>query len=313
MAESIKRTDPRMRRLARAALAAYDIEPLGVRLVATSFNTVYRVTTATGDLVLRVGGEVRVNPVDAAFAEDLLTRELADAGIRVPLVQRTRDGAPSVWVHDDELGERECMLLTWTPGRRISRPTSAADRDRLARLSASLHRVATPRLTRPRGALDGRSALLVELPDRLGDLPRADAQLVAAGLEIAQDAVDGIWEDSREPPLLVHGDLTPSNVLRDGGELVPIDFQDLSWSHREQDLAITLYGLTAGELDASEVAAFRAAYETVLPWPTLDEELLRRLILARRLTMVHLGLNLRRPGIEAFLERHLAAIRTLLP
>lgn len=312
MAASITDPDRRMRRLARAALGAYDLEVQRMTLVATSFNTIFRVATPRGDFALRVGAEVRVHPEDAARAEDEFTRELAGAGLRVPLVERTRDGASSVWVRDDEHGDRECMLLTWTPGRRIRRPATAADRDRLARLSAAMHRVATPRLVRPAGTLDGRSALLIDLPDRLGTLPRETRAQFAAGLEVAQDAVDGLWEDSREPPLLVHGDLTPTNVLRDGDELVPIDFQDLSWAHREQDLAITLYGATGGRLDGDAIRGFRAAYETVLPWPALDEDLLRRLFLARRLTMVHLGLHLRRPGVEAFLETHLAAMRDLL-
>jgi len=54
--------------------------------------------------------------------------------------------------------------------------------------------------------------------------------LFADALARAQSAVDSLWRSPPHPPRLVHGDLTPANVIASPPSgLVPIDFQDTTW------------------------------------------------------------------------------------
>ena len=50
-------------------------------------------------------------------------------------------------------------------------------------------------------------------------------------------------------------------------------------------------------------AAFRLGYESVRPWPDLPPELLATLCAARRLHQLNLSLTLRKPGLDAFVDR----------
>ena len=303
-----------VRRLGRAALEQFGVRARRVDPVAQSHNSVFRVRSDEGDFALRVGPAFRAHPIDAAHAEAELTAELADAGIPVPRVRRTLDGPPAALLRaDDVAGERECMLLTWTPGRPIARPASDRNVERLGVLSARLHAVARPRSEHPRGAFDGRRAVLIAGDDLLDLAPRELQHVFADAHDRAQAAIDSLWTRDGIRPALLHNDLTVSNVLLRGDELLPIDFQDASWVHVEQDLAITLYGFTGGVVPSPDLLArFRRAYETVRPWPALDDELLRLLLVARRLTMVSLALHLNRPGVDGYLEQQATGIRTLL-
>jgi len=303
----------RLRRVAAEALRRYDLRDYRLALLADSFNTIFRVSCAGEIFVLRVGPALRIHTPDAAYAESAWTTELAAAGLRVPRIVTTSDGSPSVRAAADDVpGVRECTLLTWTTGRALTRPVSGRDVHDLAVLSARLHRASPARRSRPPGALNGRFGLLFELPNRLSELPEPRRSLFTAALARAQSGIDGLWQRRAEPPPLIHHDLAPNNVLRDRHGLRPIDFQDLTWGHREQDLANTIYGLTRGDLVNETIERFRSSYETLRPWPELNDDLLADLFAARRASMVNLALAVGRPGLDDYLARHSDALRTYL-
>jgi Ser/Thr protein kinase RdoA (MazF antagonist) len=112
---------------------------------------------------------------------------------------------------------------------------------------------------------------------------------------------------------VIHFDLTPRNVVRlpDGG-LGAIDFQDMAWGHRAHDIAHSVFGATRGEWSVSALTAFRAGYSRHAAWPAIDDDLLRRLFVARRVSMINLTLALRRPGFDENLARHLTALSASL-
>jgi Ser/Thr protein kinase RdoA (MazF antagonist) len=303
----------RLRGLASAALDHYDLGDSKLALLADSFNTLFRVTTAGGTYVLRVGPQHRIHAVGSAQAESDWTDDLVARGLPSPRVVASRDGSPSLTVGIEGVpGLRECMVLTWTPGRTPARPVSTDDARALATLSARLHSVSPGRNERPVGVLDGRSVLLFELPDLLSDLPEPDRTLFGDARSRAQFGIATLWRQASEPPRLLHGDLTPNNVVRNRDGLTAIDFQDMTWGQPEQDVANSLFGLARDDGDGRLAAAYRESYAEVSPWPGLVDDLLEDLFAARRITMVNLALALRRPGLSEYLARHAEALRVYL-
>jgi Ser/Thr protein kinase RdoA (MazF antagonist) len=297
-------------RVVEAALARFPIRYDRVTELSESFNTVYRVDAGSDRFVLRVGRNQRIHAPDAAEAEAAWTDELAAAGLAVPRVVRTVDGAASAAIGGDGMGERQCMLLTWTDGESPARPIHEADARGLGLISAGLHLVSSERPDRPSGVLDGLTVLHFNVANGLGELDREYGALFREAYRVAAQAIHRLCDAGH--PRIIHGDLTAANTIRTDAGLVPIDFQDITWGHVERDIANTLYSIAQDDGDGSLAAAFRTAYETVRPWPALDERLLDGLFLVRRLSMVNLALTLRRPGLMEYLRRHADALRGIL-
>jgi Ser/Thr protein kinase RdoA (MazF antagonist) len=291
-----------------AALRQYDIDPKRVEPLADSFNTLFTVDTGTDRYVLRVGPPSYVHESGAAGAEARWTDELSALGLTVPRVIRSKEGASSVLVDDD--GEaRVCTLSSWVDGETLSRPMAPADAMALGELAARLHTASAPRSARPDGALDGRHVLLFCLPDLLGGAPYAD--VFTAARDRAQSALDRLWAAAGTPRLM-HGDLIPANVVRTRKGLVPIDFQDLFWGHREQDIAITLFSCLRDDDDGTLAECVRTGYERELAWPEFDVIGLDDLYAGRRLMMANLAMALDRTGRDEYLTVHADALRRYL-
>jgi hypothetical protein len=80
--------------------------------------------------------------------------------------------------------------------------------------------------------------------------------------------VDSLWQSPPHPPHLVHGDLTPQNVIVSPHPgLVPIDFQDTVRSFEVQDLSITVSALRRWPDSDRLVNAFRSGYCECRAWP----------------------------------------------
>ncbi|WP_161784051.1 phosphotransferase enzyme family protein [Cellulomonas carbonis] len=294
--------------LVAAALARWGLRGADVVGVRRSYNTVVHVEVGHRHLALRVAPRVGVHAPGSDEAERTLLDHLAAAGAAVPRVHPTIDGAASTTV-DGPHGRVTCMLLDWVPGSEVPRPATPGDAADLGRLSATLHDAAPTAPGPPSGVLDGRRVLTFHVPDRLGEAGD-HAPLLLAARASAQRALDDLWSSAPEPPRLLHGDLTPANVVRSGDRLVPIDFQDALRGHPEQDVAITLVRLARDDAaDGGErCAAFRAGYEAVRPWP-LTPDVAPHLAAARSVQLANLGLVLRNPGLAEHLDLHARALR----
>ena len=123
-----------------------------------------------------------------------------------------------------------------------------------------------------------RGRLYWRVENRLGEV--ASSALVGEALDRAQRFLSELWAHPPRPPHLIHGDLTPDNILVDHGTLVPIDFQDLVWGLDIQDLAIVWSALAPFRRAGSPSRPVPCGYATVRPWPELDPETLAALIAA---------------------------------
>lgn len=293
--------------VALSALRAWGLPRADVLGVSRSFNTVVHVAAGGRELALRIAPAVGLHAPGSDVAEHALLEHLAEQGVRVPRVRTTPDGAVSVHV-DSPGGAVACMLLDWVPGADVPRPASPDDAADLGRLSATLHEAAPSSAHLPSGVLDGRHVLSFRIPDRLAEAGQHAATLVAAHAA-SQRALDALWARAAGTPRVLHGDLTPANVVRSSAGLVPIDFQDAFWGHPEQDVAITLVRLLRDDAadGADRRGAFRAGYESVRTWP-LAPDLEPHLLAARSVQLADLGLTLRAPGLDEHLARHAGAL-----
>ncbi|WP_432160719.1 aminoglycoside phosphotransferase family protein [Streptomyces sp. NRRL F-5630] len=218
--------------------------------------------------VWRLGDTLAVRmPWATERADELLRNELTwlpALAARLPLpVPRPRSlGKPSARF------PRTWMITTWVPGEpgdHVPATDGPATSAALAGFLRALHQPAPA--SAPTGHF-GRGAPLAGAAD---GLPHGFAEAVGKGLLTEPDAVRAVWEDAlaapgwEGPPLWLHGDLHPANVVTTDGALSGvIDFGDLCAGDPACDLAGAWSILPDEALDA-----FLAAYAP-------DSALLRR-------------------------------------
>ncbi len=135
--------------------------------------------------------------------------------------------------------------------------------------------------------------------------------LFADALARAQSVLDSLWQNPPHQPHLVHGDLTPQNVIvspRSG--LVPIDFQDTVRGFEVQDVSITLAALRRRPDDYRLTEAFRAGYSECRAWPDVSPATWESLIAARGLLQMNLTLNVTNiDSLETYVAGHAERLR----
>ncbi|MPS75255.1 MAG: aminoglycoside phosphotransferase [Microbacterium sp.] len=192
-----------------------------------------------GNQMWRLGDElaVRIQRMDTDFDHQLKERQwlpLLAPRLPLPIPVPMRSGAPS------ERFPKMWTVMTWVPGlpldqASITRSEHAADT--LAAFLRALH-VAAP-ADAPADTLRGGhpSDLTNGFDDFLGSV---DVDVI--GSDVA--AVRAVWEDAvaapawTGPPVWVHGDLHPANVVVEDGTLAGVvDFGDLFAGDPAVDLA----------------------------------------------------------------------------
>ncbi len=218
----------------------------------------------------RLGDDLAVRlPWATQSADELLRKEYAwlpvlapNLPLPVPVPQRI--GEPS------KRFPRPWTVTTWVPGEPAdcepaTRAAEAADA--LAAFLTALHRPAPSGA--PAGSY-GRGGPLGGVADQVLD---GIASAAGQGLIPDPDAARAVWEDAAAaphwagPPIWLHADLHPANVLTDNGTICGvIDFGDLCAGDPACDLAAAWVLLPDGAVDR-----FHDAYE-----PGADAATLRR-------------------------------------
>ncbi len=299
------------REVALEALRRYDVSPQRVRLAAESFNSIFRVTTASAVYALRVGAVLQIHPQCTATVEAEWHRRLPRHGVDVPGVLANTSGEFATWVDSGRVGlaPQVCMLFEWVAGRSLRTCLTERRAVALGRLSARLHQEAADWCP-PGGAevLRADRVLYWQLPDRLAEAGArfGFGTLLADAAARAQLVIDWLWERPPHPPILVHGDLTPQNVLvAPKRGLVTIDFQDTVVGFDIQDLSITVSALGRHPEGDQLIEAFRTGYSEVRPWPDIPPALFDSLIAARALHQLNLTLNIvDMAGLGDYIARH---------
>ncbi|MBN9376184.1 MAG: phosphotransferase, partial [Cellulomonas sp.] len=304
-----------VREIALEALRHYDVAPRRLSRAARSFNSVFRVTAASGTHALRVGAEQRIHADGTLATEAAWLRRLAERGMVVPALRTNWAGEVGTVVAARDAVPRTCALFDWVAGRSLRARLTAPTAARLGRLAAQLHADAEDwGLVDPPDVLVADRVLYWRVPVRLTapDIPFHD--VFADALDRAQAALDELWRTPPHRPHLLHGDLTPANVIvTNDGTLVPIDFQDVVWGFDVQDLAITIVALRRAPGGPRLVEAFRDGYASLRPWPASPPELVEALVAARVLGMVNLVVTVHGPADRGdYLAAHAQRLRQWL-
>lgn len=281
----------RLRRVAAAAVARYELGPVRIVPLNHGENTTFRVNAARGAFMLRV---CRPGYQSAAALEselDWLEALRRDTALRVP---RPLCDAQGVRVqHVAAVAGvpqgRSCVLFEWIPGVRRRKRTPAQLR-RVGRVMAELHAHAlgwTPPATFARPRLDGAGQLGARCPvGRVDEVaqdlePRVYARLCEARARL-EARIDALGMPAGHSGL-IHADLHGGNILFDGPVTAVIDFDDCAFGHHLADLAVALTGIHES---AQHVQALLAGYREVRALPDALLVDLPAFVMARELMMV---------------------------
>ena len=291
----------RLRGLARAALAEYDLPTPHLNLLAHLFNTTFRVDTAGGcRYVLHIhrSGTPTVETVNAELAWLQALRR--DTSLEVPEPVPARGGALLTVVSTPDMPEPHiCVMLRWLDGRRLDTGLAPIHLERLGILMAQLHEHAS-RFGPPRGFARGRvDRLILSAPVGWGadpfapEIVSAALDLVARTLSAEEAAQVGVVIEraqaveqalSREPGTfgLIHADLHRYNLLFGSGTVRAIDFDDCGFGPLLYDPAVTLDNLPDRAAHPAMRAALLKGYRQVRPLSAEHEALIDTFIALRK-------------------------------
>jgi Ser/Thr protein kinase RdoA (MazF antagonist) len=312
--------DRRLRDLARAALAAYDVHPEAeLRPIRTTNNAVFAVLIhGASSFVLRIHRPAYRTNSNIRSELHFLMRLAADlrgTRVSVPSPVAARNGDLVVEVAES----RYCDLLTWVggrvlkPGRGLGPRTSYLLGEGLARVHEAGRRFQAAEPALPRW--DAQTLFSEPSPFRPGPM---DEFLPAAARPLFQEVAEltraAFAQLDRMPDSfgLIHADFVLINCHivrgRTGSRLGILDFDDLGWGYLLYDLA-PLLGNFADfpESYAMHRRACLAGYRSVRPLPEELEAYLPALMAARHATTLTWLAGMERQGrTDSSLARHVA-------
>jgi len=303
----------RLRRVAFAALAEYDIEAASIRPLATHFNTIFRIDATDGArYALRINrpGHRTLADIRSELAWlDALRRE-TDLVVTEPMPMRSGElvatiAAPGI------PEPRHCALFRWIDGRGpIRRPTTAIISN-LGALLARLHDHAdrfSPAPAFTTRQLDqtwphGRpEALYSECPH---DLFTPDRKIVLRECAARVDAALGDLYTDPSGLRFLHADLHLGNVKLTPAGLAVLDFDDSLWCYPVQDAGISLFYLQFNANYPALRDAFIGGYSAIRSWPRSTTGDADTFAAARFLELISAMTNTDDPGLASYLPRTL--------
>ncbi|MDJ0664879.1 MAG: phosphotransferase [Acidimicrobiia bacterium] len=288
----------RLRPLAWRALDSFPIAPTRLRLVGGFTNVIFRVETDCGPYALRVDLHQDHSDEDVHNELAWLAALAAETDLDVCRFVRANDGAPFVYATSDGVpGTRRCILFEWIPGRPLADSLTESAYHQLGRLAASLHRHGAT-FTPPHRPLTWDR--IFYWPEEVDPVviyeQRMERFIDPARRRILEGAIKLIEPAfARLDPAaaqVIHGDLHPWNVHRYRNRLIAFDFEDVTWGHPVQDIAITLFYERNHPAYEDLRAAFTEGYRSIAVWPVSYEGEIERFMAARSVMFVNYVANL---------------------
>jgi Ser/Thr protein kinase RdoA (MazF antagonist) len=276
----------RLRMLAAAALAQYDLHDPVLTYHTYATNLLYRVTTPSGErYMLRLASPGWRTGADLCSEAIWLEALARDTTLPVPVMMRARSGEYVLPMQDTGIPDTwNASLMSWVPGRDLGHYLTVENLERMGRLFAELHHhgaewnpptgFTTRRFEHwlSRGEenkiIAGRQTVAVSpSAHRASVIDAAASSLLERLHRHVEDAYAAV---DRSDLRVIHCDLWHDNIKLHQGVLHPLDFEDTVWGFRAHDIAMAMLDLledTDEERYPGLLAAFRRGYESFLAWP----------------------------------------------
>ncbi len=264
--------------IASEILDCYPIKPTRLRLISYETNFIYDVAThSRQSFVLRLAFPGWRSPGEAALEGAWLEALARETDITVPQFQATQEGSLV-----GQVGRRHAVLMVRLPGMLLGRRLTARNLTEMGELFAKMHLHAAcwkPPEGLSAGVFDhylGRgepNALFSSA--RSVDYEPGDEAVVRRMSERVCAAYDSL---DRSDLRVIHCDLWHNNIKIYRGKLAPFDFEDTIIGFRLHDIAMAMLDLaeeTGAEKYGELLQAFCNGYETLLPWPEGEMEVLQ--------------------------------------
>ncbi|MDH5422927.1 MAG: phosphotransferase [Acidimicrobiia bacterium] len=306
----------RLRTLAAAALANYAVGDYRMRLVGGFANVIYRIDTASATYALRVDYLQDHTDADVAVELDWLA-SLEDTDLDVCRVIPTVNGGRSVYASGDGIpNPRRCVLFEWIPGKPLAEDMTPDRYEQLGSLAARLH-VAGADYQPPSMPMawdqvfywqEPIDPVVYHLDEHAHHFVGGRRELLDRAIETVTPAFAQLDPSKAQ---IIHADLHPWNVHVSRSRMIALDFEDVAWGHRIQDIAITLF-YHRNEPGFDELqTAFESGYRAVAQWPLDYEGQIETFVAARTIMFINFMLNLGEDPTE-FYDRAFPRLENLL-
>jgi Ser/Thr protein kinase RdoA (MazF antagonist) len=278
----------RLRHLAAAALAEYDLPAARLAPLVHAFNTTFQATDAAGNrYALRISRPGKCSEVEVQSELAWLVALHRDTNLVVPDPVPTRVGTLLTVASAPGVPEpRICVLFRWVPGRFVRTGLMPRHLKQVGRLTARLQDHAQgfqppPGFTRPRiDDIPATRAAVVPLMARVR--PPADVALIEATLNRVASTLDQLGPGP-DAYGLIHSDLHQWNYLFHHGQVHLLDFDDCGYAPFLYDLAVTSFEVEQEPHFPALRAALLASYGATRPLPPDPETVLTTLTQLRRI------------------------------
>ena len=306
----------RLRSLAAAALSNYPIDDYRMSLVGGFANVIFRIDTSAATYALRI--DYLQDHTDTDVAVELAwLAALEETDLDVCRVVPTITGQRSVYASGEGIPEaRRCVLFDWIPGKPLAEDMTPGRYEQLGNLSARLH-VAGADYQPPHQPMawdqvfywqEPIDPVVYHLPENAHYFGGGRRELLDQAIEAVTPAFGRLDPAKAQ---IIHADLHPWNVHITRSRMIALDFEDVAWGHRIQDIAITLfYHRDLPGFDELQ-SAFESGYRTVAPWPLDYEGQIETFVAARNLMFINFMLNLGEDPTE-FYDRAFPRLEKLL-
>lgn len=283
--------------LAHRVLKRYPFLTRHVEHLATHSNVMFRVVAENGhQMVLRVGTPHANSRSNIQIEVSWLDAIDNDTDLEVAKPIRTSGGRLIVDEFDDHIEkERSCVLFSWIPGRPMGEGSGPFAYRLLGAMSASLQehgRTWAPPANSVMRKWDevfyyeqSFDPVIIDDPlfGHLFDHPARTA--IRKAIHLAQEVIDDSY--TVDSPQVVHGDLHEWNAHIVSSRLYAFDFEDVMWALPAQDASICLYSSRNSDIVHEIRSAFRKGFESVAPWPIIDDRQLDGFHAARQVMLMN--------------------------
>ena len=295
----------RLRKLASAALKAYELEHARLSFIQYGENIIYRVDMPgqpnfrgeadpfiSNRYVLRIHA---MGDVESIASELIWLHALnQEAGLPVPAPVMTADGKYLTTIATPGMPNgRVVSMMRWLDGRRFHGGLRSQHPYALGQVVAQLHVFSAgwqppAGFTRPDWDWDsqlGGSMFKHSMEELVDSMPSKFRQPFLDVSQAAKRTMESLGKDA-DAYGLIHADLYPENVLFRAGKAYPIDFEDCGYGYWMWDIAVALCQWAWGNEWERMRDAFREGYTKIRNLPEAQWALLDLFVATQFATMV---------------------------